>query len=69
MNNRNMTALVSVFIICYHNKNSNIKIYNDKYISNILKDEEYNKILDNMSNGIKFFNKEFRGTKKRQLNG
>ena len=63
MDNRNMTALVSAFIRCYHNKNSNIKIYNDKYVSNILKDEEYNKILDNMSNGIKFFNKEFKGTK------
>ena len=32
-----------------------------------LKDEEYNKILDNMSNGIKFFNKEFKETKEEEI--
>lgn len=31
MNEKNMTALVSAFVRCYHMNNSNIKIFNDKF--------------------------------------
>ena len=63
MDNKSMTALVSAFVRCYHYKNSNIKIYSDNYSDVILKKEEYDSILKNMSDGIKFFNPCFNGTK------
>ena len=63
MNNKNMTALVSAFVRCYHYKNSNIKIYCDKYCEKIITKEEYNKIYQNMSQGINFFNPNFVGNK------
>ena len=42
-------------------KTSNIKIYNDKYATRILCDEEYNEIYENMKKGIKFFNPNYVG--------
>ncbi|MGN1378860.1 MAG: class I SAM-dependent methyltransferase [Bacilli bacterium] len=63
MDNQNMTALVSAFVRCYHYKNSNIKIYSDKYSENILTEEEYNSVYQNMSQGINFFNPNFEGNK------
>lgn len=63
MDNKKMTALVSAFVRCYHYKNSNIKIYSDKYSQSIIRKEEYDNILNNMSDGIKFFNPNFNGTK------
>lgn len=63
MNNKNMTALVSAFVRCYHYKNSNIKIYSDKYSEKIITKEEYNKIYQNMSQKINFFNPNFVGNK------
>lgn len=36
-----MTALVSCFARAYHNKNSNIKIYEDSLAEKILSKEEY----------------------------
>ena len=63
MDNKSMTALVSAFVRCYHYKNSNIKIYSYNYSDVILKKEEYDSILKNMSDGIKFFNPGFNGTK------
>lgn len=67
MNDKNMTALVSVFVRCYHDKNSNIKIYHDPYVQKIIKKEEYENILNNMSDGIKFFNPKFKGTKEEAI--
>lgn len=63
MKNKNMTALVSAFVRCYHYKNSKIKIYSDKYSEFVISKDEYNNILTNMSEGIKFFNPTFIGTK------
>lgn len=34
--NKNMTALVSAFVRCYHMKNSNIKIYEDRFCEKII---------------------------------
>lgn len=62
-----MTALVSSFVRCYHDKKSNIKIYSDKYVQYILNSEEYIAILNNMSDGIKFFNPKFNGTKEEAI--
>ena len=62
-----MTALVSCFARAYHNKNSNIKIYEDNLAEKILLKEEYDNISINMSNGIKFFNPKFTGNNKEAL--
>lgn len=63
-----MTALVSCFVRAYHNKNSNIKIYEDNLSEKILLKEEYDNISNNMSNGIKFFNPNFTGGRQEALN-
>ena len=52
MKNKNMTALVSAFVRCYHHKNSKIKIYSDKYSEFVISEDEYNNILTNMSEGM-----------------
>ena len=59
--NKNMTALVSAFARYYHTKNSNIKIYNDKYIESILTEDEINNISSSMISGINYFNPNFKG--------
>ena len=41
MEEKNMTALVCCFARAYHNKNSNIKIYEDNLAEKILSKEEY----------------------------
>lgn len=56
MEEKNMTALVCCFARAYHNKNSNIKNYEDNLAEKILSKEEYDNISINMSNGIKFIN-------------
>ena len=58
--NKNMTALVSLFARVYHTRNSNIKIYNDIYGSILLK-EDYTNIYNSMKEGIKYFNKDYKG--------
>lgn len=67
MEEKNMTALVSCFARCYHYKNNKYRIFNDNISENILSSEEYNSIANNMSNGIKFFNPNFVGTKEDAL--
>ncbi len=54
---KNMTALVSAFVKDYHAKNSNIKIYYDKF--SILSPEEYDFISYHLENGIEFFNSKY----------
>lgn len=68
MEEKNMTALVSCFARAYHNRNSNIKIYEDSLAEMILSKKEYDNISKNMSNGIKFFNPNFIGTEQEALN-
>lgn len=67
MNEENMTALVSAFVRCYHTKNSNIKIFNDKFSEKILSKNEYHNIFQSMSNGINFFNPNFVGTQEQAM--
>lgn len=59
--NNNMTGLISAFVRYYHNKNSNIKIYDDKYAELILTKDEIFNISKSMSDGIKFFNPHYNG--------
>lgn len=59
--NNNMTGLISAFVRYYHNKNSNIKIYDDKYAELILTKDEIFNISKSMSEGIKFFNPHYNG--------
>lgn len=67
MEEKNMTALVSCFARCYHYKNNNYRIFSDNIAEKILSDEEYSSIASNMTNGIKFFNPNFVGTKENTL--
>lgn len=62
MEEKNMMALVSSFVRYYHNKNSNIKVYDDKNCDKVLTCEEYLNIKKNMAYGIKYFNPSFKGT-------
>lgn len=59
--NKNMTALISMFVRIYHTKNSNIKIYDDSLAEKIISREEYDLISKNMENGISFFNPNYKG--------
>lgn len=59
--NNNMTGLISAFVRYYHNKNSNIKIYDDKYAELILKENEIFNISKSMSEGINFFDSSYNG--------
>lgn len=62
MEENNMTALISCFARAYHTKNYKFKIFNDFLAEKILSEEEYQNISNNMKNGIKFFNPNFKGT-------
>ena len=67
MNDKNMTALVCCFSKAYHNKNNEIKIYEDTLSEKILSDKEYENISTSMSNGINFFNPNFKGNTEEAL--
>lgn len=67
MKGNNMTAIISCFARCYHYKNNMYRIFSDNIAEKILSNEEYNSIASNMSNGIKFFNPNFIGTKEETL--
>lgn len=67
MKENNITAKICCFIRGYHYKNNKYKIFNDYIAEKILSDDEYNAIANYMSNGINFFNKNFKGTKEDAL--
>ena len=67
MEENNITAKICCFIRSYHYKNNKYKIFNDYIAEKILSDDEYNAIANYMSNGIDFFNKNFKGTKEDAL--
>lgn len=64
---KNMTALVSCFVRCYHYKKNKYRIFSDNMAEKILSGEEYTSIADHMANGIQFFNPKFEGTKEEAL--
>lgn len=63
----NMTALVSAFARAYHYKNNRIHIFADPLAKEMLTDEEYVSISQNMSQGISFFVPGFQGTPEEAL--
>lgn len=64
---QNMTALVSLFARAYHQKNKEIKIFNDPLSTKLITKKEYEMIGLNMSQGISFFNSSFKGSKEQAL--
>lgn len=56
----NMTALISCFERSYHAETSNIKIYDDWFARWMLSDEKYKNISSSMTEGIEFFNANYR---------
>ena len=64
---QNMTALVSLFARAYHQKNKDIKIFDDLLSTKLITDKEYEMIGLNMSQGISFFNPTFKGSKEEAL--
>ena len=64
---QNMTALVSLFARAYHQKNKDIKIFDDLLSTKLITEKEYEMIGLNMSQGISFFNSSFKGSKEQAL--
>lgn len=64
---QNMTALVSLFARAYHQKNKDIKIFDDLLSTKLITEKEYEMIGLNMSQGISFFNPTFKGSKEEAL--
>lgn len=62
-----MTALVSLFARAYHQKNKDIKIFDDLLSTKLITEKEYEMIGLNMSQGISFFNPTFKGSKEEAL--
>ena len=62
-----MTALVSAFSRAYHSAQNKDKIFDDYLAKDILTQDEYEQIANNMSKGIKFFNPSFKGTQDQAL--
>ena len=56
-----MTALVSAFARAYHTQREGTKIFDDKYASLLLSNEEYGQIGAHMAAGVSFFDPSFRG--------
>ncbi len=63
----NMTALVSTFARAYHYKNNSEHIFADPLAGEMLTDEEYAAISENMAAGISFFAPGFQGTREEAL--
>lgn len=64
---QNMTALVSLFARAYHQKSKDIKIFNDPLSTKLITKKEYEMIRLSMSQGISFFNPNFKGSKEEAL--
>lgn len=62
----NMTALVSAFARAYHYKNNRIHIFADPLAKEMLTDEEYVSISQNMSQGISL-SRDFREPRKKRF--
>lgn len=64
---QNMTALVSLFARAYHQKSKDIKIFDDSLSTKLITKKEYEMIRLSMSQGISFFNPNFKGSKEEAL--
>ncbi len=57
-----MTALVSAFARAYHYRTNSQHVFADPFAQKILTEEEYERIAANMSEGIRYFAPDFKGT-------
>lgn len=57
-----MTALISAFARWYHSQYNGVKVFDDTAVGILLTEEEKSTIAAHMSQGIGFFNPEFKGT-------
>ena len=64
---QHMTALVSLFARAYHQKSKDIKIFDDPLSTKLITKKEYEMIRLSMSQGISFFNPNFKGSKEEAL--
>ena len=64
---QNMTELVSLFARAYHQKSKDIKIFDDPLSTKLITKKEYEMIRLSMSQGISFFNPNFKGSKEEAL--
>ena len=64
---QNMTALVSLFARAYHQKSKDINIFDDPLSTKLITKKEYEMIRLSMSQGISFFNPNFKGSKEEAL--
>ncbi len=64
---QNMTALVSLFARAYHQKSKDIKIFDDPLSTKLITKKEYEMIRLSMSQGISFFNPNFKGSKEEAI--
>lgn len=62
MEQSSMTALISAFARWYHSQYDGIKVFDDTTVGALLTEEEKSTIALHMSQGIGFFNPEFKGT-------
>lgn len=67
MEKKSMTALISAFSRAYHSENNKTKIFNDSIARLLLSDEEYIQISKNMTDGISFFNPDFKESSEASL--
>ncbi|WP_226665252.1 class I SAM-dependent methyltransferase [Metabacillus litoralis] len=57
-NEYSLTSLVAAFSRSYHSRNDTPKIFDDILAKDLISEEEYKNISENMIKGIQFFNKE-----------
>lgn len=63
----NMTALISTFARAYHYRNNTERIFADSLAEKMLTEKEYDRISQNMSEGIAYFAPDFTGSQEAAL--
>ena len=65
--NRNLTALFSLFARAWHNEQYAVRVLEDDVSRRLLSDDEYRTVGAHMANGISFFAPQFSGPKEQAL--
>lgn len=65
MKKESMTALISLFARAYHREHNKIRIFDDSVAGRLL--TEYERIAEQMADGIGWFCPSFQGTKEEAL--
>ena len=55
MNNKNMTALMCLFLRAYHSKQGGVKVTDDEISKKLITDDEYKKVYESLNLGAGFF--------------